>query len=86
MEVLKQDQYEPMPMENQVAIIFALTNGHLDDVPVEKIKTWEKDFYKYMKNQKVLKDIAEKKELDEKIISELDKKIKEFKEVYQSNT
>jgi F-type H+-transporting ATPase subunit alpha len=85
-EVLKQDQYEPMPMENQVAIIFALTNGHLDDVPVEKIKTWEKDFYKYMKNQKVLKDIAEKKELDEKIISELDKKIKEFKEVYQSNT
>jgi len=82
-EVLKQGQYEPMPMENQVAIIYALTNGFLDDVAVEKMKTWEADFHKFMKNEAVLAKIAEKKELTEEIIKDLEKSIKEFKETYQ---
>jgi len=82
-EVLKQDQYEPMPMENQVTIIYALTNGFLDDVPVEKVKEWENDFHKFMKNQSVLKEIAEKKELTDDIVKNLEKSIKEFKEIYQ---
>lgn len=83
-EILKQDQYAPMPVENQVAILYALTNGYLDDVPVEKIQNWEKKFHKYMKDIKsdVLGLIKEKKELLEEVESALKKAIEEYKEVY----
>src|SRR3712207_3585148 len=40
-EVLKQGQYQPMPVEQQIAIIYAVTNGHLDDVPVGEVRAWE---------------------------------------------
>ena len=85
-EILKQDQYEPMPMQNQVAILYALTNGFLDDVAVEKVKAWENDFQKYLKSsaKEVLDLIAEKKELSEEVVKVLEKAIKEFKEVYQN--
>ena len=43
-EILKQPQYQPMPVENQVAIIYAVTNGFLDDVPVPQVRKWERDF------------------------------------------
>ncbi len=85
-EILKQGQYEPMAMENQVAILYALTNGFIDDVAVEKVKNWENDFHKYLKSsqKKVLDMIAEKKELTDEVIMALEKAIKEFKEIYQS--
>jgi F-type H+-transporting ATPase subunit alpha len=85
-EILKQDQYEPMPMAQQVAILYALTNGFMDDVVVERVKAWENDFQKYMKSsgKDVLDMIAEKKELSEEVVTSLEKAIKEFKEVYQS--
>ncbi len=85
-EILKQDQYEPMPMEQQVAVLYALTNGFIDDVEVEKVKAWENDFQKYMKSggKAVLELIAEKKELSEEVVASLEKAIKEFKEVYQN--
>ncbi|EKE11160.1 MAG: hypothetical protein ACD_15C00133G0011 [uncultured bacterium] len=85
-EILKQDQYEPMPMEQQVSILYALTNGFVDDVVVEKVKAWENDFQKYMKSsgKEVLTLIAEKKELSEEVVASLEKAIKEFKEVYQN--
>src|SRR5437762_3877119 len=47
-EVLKQDQFEPMPLAQQVEIVYAVTNGSLDDVPVEKVKDWEAEFHRYM--------------------------------------
>jgi F-type H+-transporting ATPase subunit alpha len=50
-EVLKQPQYAPMPVEHQVAIIYALTNGHLDDVDVPQIRAWERDFHIYLRTQ-----------------------------------
>jgi F-type H+-transporting ATPase subunit alpha len=81
-EILKQGQYEPMPVENQVAILYALTNGFLDDVPVEKIRDFEKEFHKFLHSsgKEVLKLIAEKKELTEEVVKKLEKVIKEFKE------
>jgi len=87
MEVLKQNQYEPMPVENQVAILYAVTNGFLDDVAVEKVRDWEKDFHKYLESsqKEVLKAIADKKELTDDIVTKLEKAIKEFKEIYQNN-
>jgi F-type H+-transporting ATPase subunit alpha len=48
-EVLKQGQYQPMPMEEQVAILYGVTNGHLDDVPVAKVREWERGFLEYTK-------------------------------------
>src|SRR5687768_6535735 len=48
-EVLKQPQYAPVPVEHQVAIIYALTNGYLDDVDVQQIKVWERDFHVYQR-------------------------------------
>ena len=84
-EILKQGQYEPMSVEHQVAIIYALTNGHLDGVEVEKIKEWENDFHKYLRSQAkyVIEIITEKKELSDEVIEALEKAIKEFKEIYQ---
>ena len=83
-EVLKQDQYVPMSVENEVAILFALVGGYLDDVPVENVQKWEGEFHKYMKDMKgdVLKLISEKKELTEEVENALKKAIEEYKEVY----
>src|SRR5438876_5158942 len=47
-EVLKQPQYQPMPVEQQVMVIFAVTNGYLDDVPVPEIRAWEQGFRDFM--------------------------------------
>jgi F-type H+-transporting ATPase subunit alpha len=48
-EVLKQGQYSPMAVEHQVAIIYALTNGYLDDVDVAQVRAWERDFHVYLR-------------------------------------
>ena len=82
-EVLKQDQYQPMSVENQVAILFALINGFLDDVEVAKIKEFENEFHNFMNGQKkeVLEMIAEKKELTDDVIAKLEESIKEFKDI-----
>ncbi|MBB4637603.1 F0F1 ATP synthase subunit alpha [Longimicrobium terrae] len=50
-EILKQGQYQPMPVENQVAIIFALTNGYIDNVDLPQVKAWERDFHVFLKAQ-----------------------------------
>ncbi|MFN0098310.1 MAG: F0F1 ATP synthase subunit alpha [Gemmatimonadaceae bacterium] len=50
-EVLKQGQYQPMPVEQQVMIIFAVSNGFIDDVEVSKVREWETGFHAYMKAQ-----------------------------------
>ena len=86
-EILKQDQYVPMPVENQIAVIYALTNGYLDDVPVERVREWEEEFHKYLKDMKadVLKQIREKKELTERVEEKLKKAIEEYKEVYNNS-
>ena len=50
-EVLKQPQYSPMAVEQQVMIIYAVTNGHLDEVPVNRIREWERGFHDFMTAQ-----------------------------------
>src|ERR687883_252772 len=47
-EVLKQVQYAPFPLAKEVTIIYALTNGYLDDVPIEKVRDWEAEFHRFM--------------------------------------
>ena len=84
-EVLKQGQYEPMAVEHQVAVIYALINGFMDDVPVEQIQEWEKQFHVYLDNQKsAVNLIAEKKELSEEVVVALENEIKDFNDSFIS--
>jgi len=81
-EVLKQGQYEPMPLVHQVAILYAVTNGYLDEVAVEDVKNWEKRFHQFMKHQPILKQLKEKKELTPVLEETLKQVISEFKKMY----
>jgi F-type H+-transporting ATPase subunit alpha len=80
-EVLKQLQYQPMSLEKQVAIMYAVINGYLDDVDPEKVKEFEEAFHRYMDgaHADLLKSILDKKELDGEITEALISAITEFK-------
>ena len=79
-EVLKQDQYQSMPMEHQVVVMWALNNGYLDQLEVNEVAEWEKRLIKYFQEagRDVLKEIREKKELDEKLQGEIKHLIDDF--------
>jgi F-type H+-transporting ATPase subunit alpha len=83
-ELLKQDQYSPMPFEEQASVIYALINGFVDDVDVPKVLKWEKAFCQYLRTQQkeLLQDIVAKKELTDDITALLEKAIKDFKETF----
>jgi F-type H+-transporting ATPase subunit alpha len=85
-EVLKQPQYAPMSVEHQVAVIYALTNGYLDDVSVEQIKIWERDYHVFMRTQRpeILQDILEKRDLTKETEEALVEAIKLYKELFAS--
>ncbi|MGB6306063.1 MAG: F0F1 ATP synthase subunit alpha [Acidobacteriaceae bacterium] len=87
-ELLKQPQFQPLTMEKQVAILFAGTNGFLDDVKVEYVGAFESGFYPYMDaaHSAVLKDIATKKALDDDLKKRLSAAIKEYKQDFFANT
>jgi len=79
-ELLKQGQYVPMPVEEQVAVIYAGVNGFLDQLPVESITEFEKEYLYFMRNEhpEILQEIREKKELSEELMERMNKVIKEF--------
>lgn len=83
-ELLKQPQYSPSPVEEQVMSIYTGVNGHLDDVPVDKIKTFDAEFKKFMneKHAAIGIEIRDKKKLDPEITQKLDAAIKEFKQTF----
>ncbi len=81
MEIFKQDQYSPVPVANQVLIFFAITEGLLDDIPVEKIGEFEQGLNEYVNNnyQEILDEISSKKELNEELEEKMKKAIKDYK-------
>ena len=85
-ELLKQPQYQPMPVAEQVASLYAGTRGFMDDVPVEAVRKFEDEFLDYMRNSKadILKDIVEKKALDENIETRLKAALEEFKKGFRA--
>jgi len=86
-EVLKQPPYSPIPVEKQVAILFAGANGYLDDVAIGDVTGFEAELYRYLDNSKpeLLKAISEKKELNDDIKGQLNAALKEFKQRLQSD-
>jgi len=85
-EILKQPQYAPYPIERQVLIIFAGTNGFVDTLPVEAINKYETELFAYMgsKHADMLKEIKEKKKIEEALEAKLKKALDEFKEQFQA--
>ena len=83
-EVLKQPQYRPVPVEKQVVIIYAVTNGHLDGIDVKHIRKWETDFLDYLEasHGEVLNDIRTKKALDDGITRRLVAAIEAFQKLF----
>ncbi len=86
-EVLKQPPYSPIPVEKQVAILFAGANAYLDDLAIEDIRRFETDLYRYLDNSKpeLLQAIREKKELNDEIKGQLNGALKEFKQRFQGD-
>jgi len=80
-EILKQKQFSPLPFSKQILIIFAGTNGYLDDLPVEQVQAFEQELYKYVETSspKLLQTIMEKKILDDGLKAEMNKVVKDFK-------
>ncbi len=80
-ELLKQDQYSPMPVQEQVVVLFAGTRGYLDSVELEKVKAFEAGLVKFMRSSyaNLLKDIIEKKQLDADMEKRLGEAITDFK-------
>jgi len=80
-EVLKQPQYQPMTVAKQIAIVYAVTNGYLDDVEVRGVREWERDFHEVMdaKRPEVLQAIHRQRTLDDKLVGELKSAIEAFR-------
>ncbi len=80
--MLKQPQFEPVPVEQQVAIIWTATNGHLDDVPTPRIREFEKGLYRFLDSSyaELLPAIAERKALDDELTEQLTRAVAEYKE------
>jgi F-type H+-transporting ATPase subunit alpha len=80
-EILKQDEHQPLPVEKEVISIYLATKGHLDDIPVEDVRRFEKEFHAFMDNKyaDVLKAIREEKVLTDKIDEQIRQAISEFK-------
>jgi F-type H+/Na+-transporting ATPase subunit alpha len=72
-EILKQGQYRPMPMEYQVATLYGVTRGHLDHIPVEHVRPWEEGFHQFLRSRFIptLEKLRQGKVLDEEIESGL---------------
>ncbi len=80
-EILKQDQYKPLAFSKQIMIIFAGTNGYLDDLEVDQVRAFSEELNKYVEsmNPKLLEAIMQKKTIDDALKADIEKMLKEFK-------
>src|SRR6187397_2153853 len=79
-EILKQPQYEPLPVERQVALIYAGTNGYLDNIAVSEVRAFETELYRFIETRapQAFTHIAEKKQLDDALKASLNETVKQF--------
>jgi F-type H+/Na+-transporting ATPase subunit alpha len=84
-ELFKQKQYNPIPVEQQVSIMWAMQNGYLDAVPVERVKEFQNKLQDWLETRKepLLRAIREKKQLDQELESQLKSAMEEFKTTWQ---
>jgi len=87
-EILKQDQYSPIPVEKQVFIVFAATNGYLDTIPVTECRRFEKELYSFLdaRHPKLLAEIIEKKDIKGELTDKIKAALVEFGGLFQVKT
>jgi F-type H+-transporting ATPase subunit alpha len=84
-EILKQPQYRPMDVDKQVAVIWAASNGYVDDIPVEGVRHFEEELLKFLENEgSTLAAIREKKAIDDGLKAKLKSSLDEFKQRYSA--
>jgi F-type H+-transporting ATPase subunit alpha len=83
-EVVKQPQYQPLPVEKQVAILYTATTGKLDDVPTPRVKEFETQLYRFLETErpKILEELGKTRELTEDLEKALDEAIDEFRKTF----
>lgn len=86
MELLKQGQYQPMPVEEQVVVIFAAVKGLIDDLDMDKVGKFEQEYLRFMRSVKadILEEIRTKKALSDELNAKLETAVKEFKQGFLS--
>jgi F-type H+-transporting ATPase subunit alpha len=84
-EILKQDQYAPLPVEKQIVVIFAANNGFLDPLPLADCRRYEKDLYTYLDTHKpeLLAEITEKKDIKGELTEKIKAALTEFGSTFQ---
>jgi F-type H+-transporting ATPase subunit alpha len=85
-EILKQAQYSPVQLDQEVAVIFAVTNGFTDKVAVDKMKDWEANLSRYLETSygHLLKDIADKKQITKETEAGLREALQAFASTWQA--
>jgi F-type H+-transporting ATPase subunit alpha len=83
-EITKQPQYQPLPVNKQVAILYAATTGRLDDVPTPRVKDFETQFYRFLETErpKILETLAETRALSDELAKDLDEALTAFRESF----
>ena len=85
-ELLKQGQYQPFPVDLQVMVIFAGVNGYVDDLPAAEVRHFEKELIRYLeeRHKDLRQEFIKKKTLDEELTKQLRKVLDEFKAAYKT--
>jgi F-type H+-transporting ATPase subunit alpha len=80
-EIVKQPQYQPLPVEKQVAILYVATTGKVDDVPTPKVKEFETQFYRFLETEQpqILKELGETKTMTDELAQALDEAVERFR-------
>jgi F-type H+-transporting ATPase subunit alpha len=83
-EVLKQGQYEPLPVERQILIIYAATNGYVDQLPETAVRRYESELYRFVENRhpQLFEEIRSKRQLDDDLKAKTNKVLDEFKGIF----
>ncbi|MGH7574397.1 MAG: F0F1 ATP synthase subunit alpha, partial [Longimicrobiales bacterium] len=86
-EILKQPQYAPVPVEQQVMIIYAATNGHLDDIPADRVRAFEHGFHEYVRAQRpdIGEAIRSSGKLEDTTAEQLAEAIRSYKEIFSAD-
>ena len=86
-EILKQPQYDPMPVQEQVMVIYAVTNGFLDKIPVDRIQDWERGFLEFVRTQRseLAASLKASGKLDDETVTALEAALKEYQEIFESD-
>src|SRR2546430_13714563 len=79
-ELLKQDKYQPVPLAEQVSVLYAGTQGHIDKVPVARVREWEAGFVRFLETERpgILQEIDKQKAGDDQLLARLNAAISTF--------